>query len=533
MATTTRYILYARKSSEAEDKQVASVPSQVSELLRFAQENNLNVIETISDEKSAKAPNAQDGAGRPVKREGFDRMISIIASGGADGILCWKLDRLARNPVDAGAINWMLQQGTIQNIRCIDREYKSSDNVIMMMVEFGMANQFIRDLSVNTKRGLRAKVAKGWMPFLAPIGYTNRFIRKGENDIVPDPERFNKVKKLWHELIHHHPSMKELHRYAKNKLNLTTSRGTGMVYSKFLKMFSNPFYYGYFRYNGELYKGNHVPMISKSEWDMAQGIVHTRHKTRKQRYSFPYTGLIRCGECGSMVTAEEKYRDIKSGGVHIYHYYHCTKVYNRACTQKPVKEELIEGQILDYLSRVEISPRHHQLVLRVLQEDMSKTSHILLSDRKNHEKDLRRVMANLDILIKKNINGMITDEEFIRIKKEYNGERAKIEDLLKSSGGRVTDWLAKADRLLNYAEKAKTTFMKGSIESKKQMLLFLGQNFLLKDNTLSIEVLTTLIKLKGLEKGLPSQDLPIEQANMLEKEEVSKQLRSNIVKWGG
>ena len=89
-----RYFLYARKSSENEDKQVASVPSQIEELRKLAQQMNLNIVEVFTEEKSAKAP------GRQV----FSQMIEDIHKGRAEGIICWKLDRLARNPIDGGMI---------------------------------------------------------------------------------------------------------------------------------------------------------------------------------------------------------------------------------------------------------------------------------------------------------------------------------------------------------------------------------------------------------------------------------------------
>jgi DNA invertase Pin-like site-specific DNA recombinase len=161
-AAPVSYILYARKSSESEDKQVASISSQVDELKKLAEQHGIKVIKILTEEKSAKTP-----AQRPV----FNEMLAMIHRGEASGILCWKLDRLARNPVDGAAVNWMLQQGVIHHIQTFQRAYCPTDNVLMMQLEFGMANQFILDLSVNTKRGMRKKVEDGWFPHKPPIGY--------------------------------------------------------------------------------------------------------------------------------------------------------------------------------------------------------------------------------------------------------------------------------------------------------------------------------------------------------------------------
>jgi len=186
--TPNKFILYARKSSESEDQQVASIDSQIKELEAVAQREGLQVAAVLSEAKSAKAP------GRPV----FAELLARIHRGEAAGILCWKLDRLARNPVDGGNVSWMLQSGVIQAIRTHERSYTPADNVLMMSVEFGMANQFVRDLAANVRRGMQAKVEKGWYPGVAKPGYLNTPHQpKGERTTPLDPVRFPLVQKAF------------------------------------------------------------------------------------------------------------------------------------------------------------------------------------------------------------------------------------------------------------------------------------------------------------------------------------------------
>lgn len=524
MAKGISYFLYARKSSEAEDRQVASLQSQIDELTAIAQKEGLEIQEVITDEKSAKAP---------YQRTGFADMLARIEAGEAKGILCWKLDRLARNPVDGGKINWFLQQGIIQRIRTYDREYVVGDNVLLMMVEFGIANQFIIDLSANTKRGMRAKVSKGWFPHFAPVGYINRHIRKGECDIVPDPDRFEKVRKLWYELIYHHRSFRELHRMANDELNLTLRSGKRMTFSKFLTMFSNPFYYGKFRHKGEIYEGKHQPMVSKEEWDMAQSVVHSRGRTRKKKYDFAYTGLIKCGYCGSMITAEEKVRDIVSGGCRVHRYYRCTKNKDRNCPAKPVNEKEIDSQILDHLSNLQISPVVHKIVIEVLKAETLKDRESAKSLHRTYTRELSKVIDNLSALVKKNLEGIISDEDYIRAKNEYVEEKKKLEKLVRDSSSAVSDWVERAERVLDFAERAKDVFASCDLETKKQMMLFLGSNFILRGNQLEFQANRALGKLKGLNLGSPKRGHPIEPNQGTEKQDVSKAMCSRIYEWGG
>src|ERR1035437_8863138 len=98
-----RYFLYARKSTDVEDKQVLSIEAQLSELRALARQEKLEIVQEFIEKKSAKMP------GRPI----FNEMIARIQKGEAQGIVCWKIDRLARNPVDGGQVQWLLQNGTI------------------------------------------------------------------------------------------------------------------------------------------------------------------------------------------------------------------------------------------------------------------------------------------------------------------------------------------------------------------------------------------------------------------------------------
>ena len=141
------YFLYARKSTDVEDKQILSIEAQLAELREIAKRDNLSIVEEFIEKRSAKKP------GRPV----FNEMLKRIQQGEAQGIICWKIDRLARNPVDGGQVQWLLQEGVLRHIQTHDRSHYPNDNVLMMSVELGMATEYIRQLSANTSRGLKHK----------------------------------------------------------------------------------------------------------------------------------------------------------------------------------------------------------------------------------------------------------------------------------------------------------------------------------------------------------------------------------------
>src|ERR1043165_6703464 len=183
MVTTRKYFIYCRKSTEDEDRQMLSIQAQLSEVNALAREHSLAVLETLTESKSAKGPG----------REVFNEMLRRIERGEANAILTWKLDRLARNFDDGGRIIGMLQRGVIREIRTFEKTYLPSDNILMIAVELGMANQYVRDLSLNIRRGIREKVRRGIFPGKSPLGYTND---RRTRSLEPHPETFHKVKRV-------------------------------------------------------------------------------------------------------------------------------------------------------------------------------------------------------------------------------------------------------------------------------------------------------------------------------------------------
>lgn len=102
-----KYILYARKSTDVEDKQVLSIEAQLVELRAYAKQEGLQILDELVEKQSAKVP------GRPV----FGGMLKRIEAGEANGILAWHPDRLARNSIDGGQIVYLLDQNLLTALK--------------------------------------------------------------------------------------------------------------------------------------------------------------------------------------------------------------------------------------------------------------------------------------------------------------------------------------------------------------------------------------------------------------------------------
>jgi len=514
---TIKYLLYARKSTESEDKQVASIDSQIKELRTIAEREQLEVVDVLSESQSAKAP------GRPV----FGDLLARIHCGKANGILCWKLDRLARNPVDGGNISWMLQQGIIQHIQTHERSYFPTDNVLMMAVELGMANQFIRDLSENTKRGLRAKVEQGWYPGVAKPGYLNEWHRdKGERTTPKDPVRFPLLKRAFLLVLAGVHSPSQVLGKLNNEWGFRTPKrkklgGRPLARSTFYHILADPFYYGQFEYpqgSGHWYQGKHEPMITENEFWRIQELLGKKGRPQPKKHTFAFTGLMTCGECEATITADAKEQTICSAcklkfasgnrtacprcgtaitemhkPTHLfYEYYHCTKRKKASCSQGAVEVKQLEVQVAELLDTLTISKKLKDWFLTRLEEQVEQDSRdqtpILESLQETHNDCQKRLDNLLKLKISpQNADGaLLTDEEFANQKRTITIEMDRLQQKMASAENHTSQWIDVCVKTFNFACYAKTHFQNGPQEVKRTILPALGSNLTLYDKRLRI-----------------------------------------------
>ncbi len=457
----SHYFLYARKSTDVEDKQVLSIEGQLAELRSLAKSAGLNVAAEFVEKKTAKMP------GRPV----FNEMLNRIQQGEAQGIICWKLDRLARNPVDGGQISWLLQQGTIRHIQTHDRSHVSNDNVLMMSVEFGMANQFIRDLSANTSRGLRHKAAIGHFPGTAPAGYLNDVRAK---TIVVDRKKARFIRAAFELYAKGNSRLEDISQFLYNN-GVTSIYGNRLQKDRAKFILSNPFYYGHFRYAGETYEGKHTPLIDKELFDKVQTILVRRgHPQKPDKEPKILCGLLRCGECGCMITAE-----VQKG----HTYYRCTKKnLSVRCSQLYVREEVLITDLSEILSHYTMPEDWAQGLFKLADEDeraTSRTAAAFVSSLRDKVADISR---KLDRLTTTFIDQDVERPEYLKRRAALMSECRSLEEVIAKSQRGQHPWLEPMREWINKAQMLDEIAKNGDLPSKKSSLQeIFGSNLILRN----------------------------------------------------
>jgi len=524
-----KYFLYARKSSEDEDRQIQSIGSQVTKLKQLAEELNLKIVKTYTESKSAKAPGV---------RETFEEMVSRIEEGDADGILCWQINRLSRNPIDSGRLSWLLQKGVLKSIQTYDREYLPGDNVLIFSVDAATSNQFVIDLSKNVKRGLETKLQNGWLPNLAPAGYVNDQLEK---TIVKDTERFNLIRQMWDLMLTGSYTPPQILKIANEEWGYRTRKfkkvgGKPLSRSGIYRIFTNIFYAGILDHKGKQYEGKHEPMVTLDEFDRVQVLLGRKGKPRPKEHHFAFTGFIRCSECGCLYTAETKKKFIKkTGKVKEYTYYHCTRKKTTVkCSQrKMLPLDRLERQIKDELAGLTILPEFKDWAIEVLSENNDREIEDRTKVYEMQHKNLVTTQKELDNLTKMRYRELIDDDSFIKERNELQGTIAELKQKLRQTEDRAIKWLDLTEKTFNFATYARAAFINGGLELKKEILMSLGYNPEIKAGKLYLETMEWFVPIKNGAPALQKEYRRLELSKKPATKAQTEALASIRARWRG
>lgn len=349
-AVPIRYCLYARKSSEAEEKQALSIDSQIKEMLQLAQKDHLNVVEIKRESHSAK-----DTAQRPV----FNEMIREIRTDKFTGILAWHPDRLSRNAGDLGMIVDLIDQKKIIEVRTYGQKFTNNPSEKFLLMILGSQAKLENDnKSLNVKRGLRTRVEMGLWPSVAPTGYLTNPDRNMKCHVIIDPMRSHIIRMMFEKVAYEGTSGRKLFKWLKEDAKFVSRNNKFLALANVHTILRNTFYCGLIEYprkSGKWYMGKHEPIISKELFKKVQEKLDNAIQGTRTNREFAFTKLMKCGMCNSGVTAQEKFKNLSDGTTAKYIYYCCARFYNKDCKNEYLREEGLIEQLLGIVDKVDLN----------------------------------------------------------------------------------------------------------------------------------------------------------------------------------
>ncbi|QQG40761.1 MAG: recombinase family protein [Candidatus Levyibacteriota bacterium] len=516
-----RFITYLRKSSDSEDKQVASIPQQRKELSEFAKREGLKVVEIIEETHTAFEP------GRPQ----FNRMMQMIDDGKADAVLAWNATRISRNSLDGGLFIYKIDQGKIKAFKTRGNTYYNTpEDKFALNIDFTVAKKSSDDLSEAVLRGNRYKFneKREWGGVAKP-GYLNKLnpLTK-EAYIDTDPERFPLIQKAFELIIKkmYTPmqALVDLNNRCKYKTRRTKKLGgRPMSKASFYRMLSDSYYCGIMKrkVDGEYQeiKGSHKAMMNEKEFEQLQIRLGKKGKPRYSKKEFAYKEVLKCAECEGSITAEEKWQiicpncktkfhkglkanecpdchtlieNMQNPKILHYVFYHCTKRVHPNCSQGSITLDDLETEITNKLGKFEIDEGFRDWAINYLNElnDHEETSQTAIkSNLLTQVKDVDSQLRNLLRLriSPQNVNSdpeqqkYYSDEEkrLLSEKKAINKEVEKVDK-------RLEEWFVQSKETFDFACSARYQFATGDAKVKTYVLSKLGSNLTIKGKKLCI-----------------------------------------------
>jgi DNA invertase Pin-like site-specific DNA recombinase len=343
-----RYCLYARKSTEQDEKQALSIDSQIKEMLQIAKREGIEVVEIRRESHSAKAVG---------QREVFNSLLTDLRAKKFNGLLTWAPDRLSRNAGDLGALVDLMDQKLLVEIRTFGQRFTDNPNEKFLLMILGSQAKLENDNKrINVKRGLRARCEMGLWPSVAPTGYLSNPERAKKCEVIIDEERAPVIKRMFELVGDEGKSGRDVYKWL-IQTGFKTKSGKPLSLSNVYIILNSIFYYGEFEYpkkSGKVYKGRHTAIITRELFDRTKKKLVRSDLAPMGSHEFAFTKLMSCGLCGSGVTADEKIKTQKNGNIHRYVYYGCTRSRDINCKSGYLREEELIKQLVGLIDKIDL-----------------------------------------------------------------------------------------------------------------------------------------------------------------------------------
>lgn len=318
-------VIYARVSTVRQADEGISIDSQIEQGRHCAAELQADVVKVFRD----------DGiSGRTANRPAFQSAIRFCADNGIDFFIIWNTSRFARNKLDAASHKKLLEEvGTKVVYVSVNIDNETDEGWFSESIFEIIDEHYSRQISRDTQRSMLKNARDGfWNGGRPPYGYQAIPVGQRKRLVIRDEEAV--VVQEMFRMFFAGLGCKSI---AMNLNDRGLHYRNGQTWSKahVAAVLKNPSYAGLTIFNrrdrnkGErpesewIMTKSHTALISEEDADRARSIFKQRAPEREKgspHSSFVFTGLLRCGECGSAMQTESA-----TGRSKVYHYYNCSQ----------------------------------------------------------------------------------------------------------------------------------------------------------------------------------------------------------------
>ena len=451
-------IIYARVSSKEQEDTGYSLDAQEKLLKEYASKNTFSIAKVFRVSESA--------SGKQIRKI-FNEMLQYTEKNKIPVILCEKIDRLTRNLKDAASVSDWINEDERREVHFVKESFivnkntRAHENFVWDM-KVAVARFYTNNLSEEVHKGQKEKLAQGWLPTKPPIGYKT-IGEKGHKIHILDETTAPLVKKMFALYATGNYSINALVEVM-HKEGLRNGGGKKFGKSRMHTSLSDPFYFGKMKWNGEIYAGQHEPLISKELFDtVQQKLTRSTNNPQYKKHLPVFKAKIRCEECAGIVAWE-----IQKG-----HWYgHCN--HYRECSQnKYIRQEDAEEQLFPHFNNVALK---NSRVLQWLEKTIREEHEEEVNYNAVKQEEFNRIIRTADMRIENayrdKLDGKMPASLCEKIIKESTEEKVTaIEAIGKLSKGR-TRYYEAGYALHELASRAEFIYKSPrTIEDQKRLLL--------------------------------------------------------------
>jgi site-specific DNA recombinase len=492
----TKAVILARVSTVKQEKEGLSLKEiQIPVLRDYAYDKGLAVEKEFVFTESA---------GHKIRKK-FDEMVEYVkANDDIKTIIAYRVDRITRNFRDAVLIDELrlnhdkeihfVYDRLVINRETVGRDIQDWD------LQVFLAKQYLNRLKEDAINSASYMLRNGLLPGKAPYGYKNVALEGKKKWVVTEPFEARVVQKMYGWYGSGCFSMLEVRKKLKEDFEIDFSKG----FVDFI--LKNPFYCGSILYDGKEYPHNYECIIPRELFDEVQRIKAGYGKRHFKFAGLPYLyrGLIKCADCGCMITPEKKKGK--------YVYYHCTEYKGKHGAQWLTEEELTE-QFARLYKAIQIPKTVVEEITVTLRKSHRDKTQFHRTMLESYQREYQKYEARIEKMYEDKLDGSITESYYNKKREEFRVKQKEISGKIASLGIADEEYYLTSEYLLQLANRAYDLFMSSEAVEKRQLLKLTLQNLKLEGKKVEFELVKPFDKVfacASSQTWLPSQDSNLE-----------------------
>ncbi|MNH85410.1 DNA-invertase hin [compost metagenome] len=489
--------IYVRVSTEEQAEEGFSIQAQLETLRQYAQSKNYRIYNEYKDEGIS---------GKSVdNRPGLMQMREDAKRGKFQQVIVWKINRISRKQLDLLMIADELKKHGVA-FRSYTENFETETPIGQFALQMmGAVAELERNQIVdNVKMGMKQRARQGKWNGGVVLGYdvieveNSTYRKRKETRLAVNKSEARLVQTIF-ELYAGGKGLKMI----TNELNhngFRSKHGRPFSTNTIKTILSNPLYIGKIRFNKQedwntkrrngtntdpiIVQGEHEAIITEDLWGKVQTRYSVASKSPNRVFfgSFPFTGVLRCPQCGHGMVAQRATRKRKNGERYYTLYYQCGQFANKGssiCKANSVRADYVEQEILARIQKLVNQPQLIEAVTRSVHSKKLVDREQLEAEAKHIAKDLadieRRKSKSFqlfedDLLDSKALIGRMN--ELTKRENELLRKKKGLETKLSDNQADPVDYVHIRDVLGEFAR----LFKQISNDRRKQMVHSLIKN---------------------------------------------------------